>query len=64
MEETYTVCGDLQVAGKLRGDTLTQADLDEARLSEENVASLVSAGLIEKTKSQAKSTTAKNKTGE
>jgi len=47
MEETYTVCGGLQVAGKMNGEKVTRSELEAARCSDENIASLVSAGLIE-----------------
>ena len=47
MEETYTVCGGLQVAGKTNGETVTRSELDAARCTDENIASLVGAGLIE-----------------
>lgn len=63
MDETYTVCGGLQVAGKMNGETLTRAELEAARCSDENIASLVSAGLIELDVKPAKSV-AKTKTGE
>jgi hypothetical protein len=66
VSETYTVCGGLQVAGKTNGEKVTRAELEEARCSEENIASLVGAGLIELDTKPAKSTTstAKIKTGE
>ena len=63
MEETYTVCGGLEVAGKTAGEKVTRAELQAARCTDENIASLVSAGLIELEAKPAKSTT-KNKTGE
>jgi len=63
MEETYTVCGGLQVAGKTNGETVTRTELQAARCTDENIASLVSAGLIELDVKPAKSVT-KNKTGE
>lgn len=63
MSETYTVCGGLQVAGKMPGETITRADLEDARCTDENVTSLINAGLLELDTKPAKST-AKTKTGE
>lgn len=47
MDETYTVTGTLEVAGHMPGDTVTRAELDAYRLTDENVASLLSARMIE-----------------
>lgn len=63
MEDTYTVCGTLQVAGKSAGEILTQQELEDQRLTQENIASLVSSGVLELNEKPSKST-AKNKTGE
>jgi hypothetical protein len=63
MEDTYTVSGGLEVAGKMPGETVTRTELEAARCSPENIESLTSAGLIELNVKQAK-TPAKTKTGE
>jgi hypothetical protein len=63
MEETYTVCGGLQVAGKGPGETVTRKELEDLHVNDENLQSLIGAGLIELDKKPVK-TTAKTKTGE
>jgi hypothetical protein len=66
MEETYTVCGGLQVAGKMNGETVTRSELEAARCTDGNISSLIVAGLIELTELSVKpaKSTAKAKTGE
>lgn len=67
MSETYTVSGGLQVAGKMPGETITRKDLEEARCSDENIAALISSGVItldEKPAKPTTSSTTKTKTGE
>lgn len=64
MEETYTVCGTLQVAGKSAGETVTRAELDDHRLTDENVSSLVGAGLLELNVRPVKTTVKTNKVEE